>query len=196
MADRYRIIKTYLRGQKYNNILHSVIGQMSDGIWENGNIYGYWVPVEISDNNDILVDKDHYVSFAQSTYKNGFYGKSDSEVKKYFATKIKAVVNIEQKYYPNRNLRWSSTNHTILKYMHSYDYSPSYNDSYGLNKSRNNITVADCWNAYQILMMDSQRPKAKKSATPIAKRTLATPKSQYIVTNKVYENSMKLMKKR
>ena len=202
MADKYRVIKTFLRGQIYHDILDSVLGQMSDGIWENSNIYGYWVSVEISDNNDIIVSKSRYVEFCNSYYKNGFYDKSDSEVKKYFANKIKTVVNVEQKDYPKRNLRWSNTNNTPLIYIRPYEGKPQYmpyksnlgntwaTDKYG------KITVADCWNAYQILMMDSQRPKVKKSATPIANRTLNTPKSHYLVTDKVYANSMKFMKKR
>ena len=57
MQNKERIIKTNTNGKKANEILSAVIGQMSDGMFENSRYYeGYWMFCDIDDGNNICVD--------------------------------------------------------------------------------------------------------------------------------------------
>ena len=94
-----RKIKTDLEATNKNyEILDSVLGQMSDGIWENSPVVeGYWrfATIEKSDDNKIVIA----VSTIYGTnyhdnkcLKNRFADMTDDKVKAYFANKIKQIV--------------------------------------------------------------------------------------------------------
>lgn len=131
-----RIIKTNISGKKGNEILRSVVGQMSDGIWEDSSYYtGYWLFVDIDDNNNICVYDKKYCSHG----RNKFYGMSDDEVKKFFARMIKKIVFEELK---DRNIdrrkQFKLGNSLELSYMNY----------------RECVTVSDCVEAYNTLMKE------------------------------------------
>lgn len=118
-----RKIKTNLEATNKNyEILDSVLGQMSDGIWENSPVVeGYWrfATIEKSDDNKIVIA----VSTIYGTnyhdnkcLKNRFADMTDDKVKVYFANKIKQIVKMEEsilkEFYNNtsKDLSWRKDN--------------------------------------------------------------------------------------
>lgn len=102
MEKKLRIIETGLdeRNKKYNEILRSVIGQLSDGMWENCNRYnGYWTYDEATGkDNKIIVSSEPY-EYRNWTrkYINPYHKMTDKEIRKFFANKIKYLVKAELK---------------------------------------------------------------------------------------------------
>ena len=87
------------------NILGSVIGQMSDGIWENTrSMEKYWKSL------DFGVDANGYIWLED---KNGVC----ADVYDFFANKIKKIIQIEIDD-GNTHLMWSRLNGGIPHYMH------------------------------------------------------------------------------
>lgn len=116
-------IYTDLYGKENYDILASVIGQLSDGIWENSpSCNKYWR------NSDIEIDESGEVVINTASW----LFKSEEDAKKYFANKIKEIVKREQEYYPN--IDWSRMCDTILCYFHG------------------NTTVAKAYFAYDTLL--------------------------------------------
>lgn len=67
-----------------STIISSVLGQMSDGMWENTKaMEKYWKNANLN-GNTLTVNNDNSDS--------GFHQKSDTEIRIYFANKIKQVV--------------------------------------------------------------------------------------------------------
>ena len=132
-----RIVNTGLSGEKNKEILDSVIGQMSDGIWENSpGMSGYWLPVTISNNGDILIDNKSEIRDGERWIKNRYYDMSDDEVRRFFANKIK---QISQEYLNDNNLNpykgWNAESDEICDYL-----------------DRNSgVTIGDAFLAYQAL---------------------------------------------
>lgn len=131
-----RIVKG-LSGEKNKEILDSVIGQISDGIWENSpGMSGYWLPVTISNNGDILIDNESEIRDGERWIKNRYYDMSDDEVRRFFANKIK---QISQEYLNDNNLNpykgWNAESDEICNYL-----------------DRNSgVTIGDAFLAYQAL---------------------------------------------
>lgn len=135
----YRTIRTGLRGKKQSEILHSIQGQMSDGIWENSpNYERYWRAFEIQELDDgelaILVSKAPYLNVWMGSCLNPYYSKTDDQVKQFFANKVKQIVKEEIKDNGN-SFKWSPTGTTELAYL-GY---------------RETITVADAYAVYNAL---------------------------------------------
>lgn len=128
-----RRVETGLSGKKNDEILNSVIGQMSDGIWENSpRMDRYWRNVEIENSTDgvlIVVNGDKW------DYSNGFREMTDEEVKKFFANKIKQIIKIEME---DGSLKgsWARDNMEVSSYV-------GYEEE---------ITVSDCYKAYETLL--------------------------------------------
>lgn len=149
-----RKIKTNLEATNKNyEILRSVIGQMSDGIWENSpRVEGYWrfATIEKSDDNKIVIAVSTIYSYSD-IYSKNFHGNeclinrfanmTDDKVKAYFANKIKQIIKIEEstlkEYYndTSKDLSWRKDNQQKCGYM-------GYNET---------ITVADAYAAYKNL---------------------------------------------
>lgn len=140
-----RKIKTNLEATNKNyEILDSVHGQMSDGIWENSPVMeNYWVfsNIEVSDDNKIvIVVSDTYqvesVGFTRKKFaRNGFKFKTDDQVKAFFANKIKQIVAKEGSYEDAGDYSWRKDNQQKCGYM-------GYKET---------ITVADAYAAYKNL---------------------------------------------
>jgi len=127
-----RTIKTGL-SKKYKDMLDAVIGQMSDGYWENSPMMrGYWKFVTTGTSGNevtLVVDTVSGARDGDSRIENRFYGMSDDAVKKFFADKIKFLVKEEVG-------PWERDNEATTDYL-----------SYGEPRYR----VKDCYYAYEIL---------------------------------------------
>jgi hypothetical protein len=90
---------------KFSSILNSVIGQMSDGIWENTrSMEKYWKSLDYSTDpaGYIIIEDSHYVC---------------ANPVDFFANKIKQIIKIEMDD-GNRDLAWSRTCSATPFYMH------------------------------------------------------------------------------
>ena len=113
------IVKTGLSDSKAEDILNSVIGQMSDGIWENSSrMDRYWRYADIVKEGSELAIKISY----PNNYENGFKGKSENEIKKFFAQKIKQIVKEEE-------LNWDRNNEERSAYL-DYNSGATVKDAY------------------------------------------------------------------
>lgn len=148
-----RKIKTDLEATNKNcEILDSVLGQMSDGIWENSpsmNKYWQFSMIKKSADNKIVIAISEIPQLRYSYYnngkytclKNGFADMTDDKVKAYFANKIKQIIKIEEsnlkEFYNNtsKDLSWRKDNQQKCGYM-------GYKET---------ITVADAYAAYKNL---------------------------------------------
>lgn len=96
------------------DIMDSVMGQMSDGMWENSRaVEKYWRNANITKKDGTIGIK---VNTASSWANQSPYGgMSDEEIRGYFAKKIKAVVKAELE--DNQSGEWSRDNETPLQYL-------------------------------------------------------------------------------
>ena len=109
------LVATGLKGRVNYSILNNVIGQLSDGMWENSRVAEhYWPFVEIkmddSDNVIIMVHKPgsnkSYFARPNTGCNNWFVNPmknircNHSEIRKYFAKKLQALVADERRCYP------------------------------------------------------------------------------------------------
>lgn len=147
------IINTGLTDIVSEDVLNSVLGQMSDGMWENSKIMEhYWPFVEIQRVNDsvcIVIDTTYNSEDAwhpNTPYNNFFIhklNKDPEKIKQFFANKIRHIVHENAKDYNWDNKRMSKKNTHVLTYMHSY------------NKDKNGnyppITVSDAHKVYTAL---------------------------------------------
>lgn len=128
-----RVIKTGL-SKKYKDMLDAVIGQMSDGYWENTPMMrGYWKFVTTGTSGDevtLEVDEMSGARDGDRRLDNRFYGMSDDAVKKFFADKIKFLIKEEGLG------KWDRGNESETDFL-SYD--------------RPRYRVKDCYYAYEIL---------------------------------------------
>lgn len=131
MSDR--IIKTGL-SKKYKDMLDSVLGQMSDGYWENTpRMEGYWKFCDIGTaGGEITIEVDTTSGEREGVrfIENRFYRMSDDAIKKFFADKIKFLIKEEGLG------KWDRGNERETDFL-----------SYGEPRYR----VKDCYYAYEIL---------------------------------------------
>lgn len=133
-----RIIKTNVTGNIANEILSSVIGQMSDGMFEGSRYYeGFWMFVEIDSLNNICVSSKYGVNRWGKYYGNKFFNMSDNEVREFFARMIKRIVQQElrDKNIPVRG-EFKKGNKRLLEYMNY----------------REDVTIDDCVTVYDALI--------------------------------------------
>lgn len=125
------VIKTGLSDSKAQDILDSVIGQMSDGIWENSSrMNRYWKYADIIKEGSEIAIKISY----PNSYENGFKGKSENEIKKFFAQKIKQIVKEEE-------LNWDRNNEERSCYLDRHS----------------GVTVKDAYRVYDKLLGRRER---------------------------------------
>ena len=109
--------------KKRLEIVGSVIGQMSDGIWENTrSMEKYWKSlgyVQGTDGNIWLEDRNHVCS----------------NVLDFFANKIKQIVKIEAEDNPSSGIEWSRTCRATTDYLNYHE----------------TITIGDCYELYELL---------------------------------------------
>lgn len=108
-ALNVRRIPTGLYTQAAQDCLDSVIGQLSDGIWEHAlKMAKYWEFVTIvrADDGEVLINISKDMRDQYTHRENGFYYKSDFDVMNFFADKIKQIVKEEFKDSLEKKLLW------------------------------------------------------------------------------------------
>lgn len=133
-----RVIETELTSNKDYEILNSVLGQLSDGMWENSpRMNKYWLNIStefIDGKVYIIVNHQSYICHCKQSIVNPFYNMDDFNIKFWFATKIKQIVKQEEK--DNKaSSWWKRTNLRELAYL-------GYKEK---------ITVADTYKLYDFL---------------------------------------------
>ena len=114
----------------------SVIGQLSDGIWENSRgMEKYWQYADI-----IKKGSEIYISVNTENYESGYRGKSEQDIKRYFAQKVKQIVKEE-------GLEWSRDNTEISAYL----------------DRGSDVTVQDAYRVYDKLLGRIDRIKTEES---------------------------------
>ena len=122
---------------KAKEILNSVVGQMSDGIWENTPGYDrYWKNVDVTEEDgEIVIYGGTAYGSPFLDYHSSTGVKDESAVRKFMAHKIKQIVKIEAED-GNGDIIWKRDCETPLSYM-GYDET---------------ITVRDCYRVYDKLL--------------------------------------------
>lgn len=133
--------------QKDKKILEGVLGQLSDGIWENTNsMEKYWRNMTFSQDekgdvelrfNPLIADRvpkwrRGKVEYDYKYKQSGYGRMSDKETRNFLAGKIRSVYNTEKKDDPSVG-KWSEDNTNRLTYIDD------------------NITVADAYSLYKRL---------------------------------------------
>lgn len=113
------------KANKYLDILESIVGQLSDGIWENSPVRNYWENINYE-------QKDNQIYFTTNpyNYSNPFNRKNDIQIKEYLANKMKQIAKIEMQDYSSKG-KWARNNESILDYL-GYDEKVSVADVYEL----------------------------------------------------------------
>ena len=129
-------------------ILDSITGQISDGIWENSRgMEKYWKNMNFTQENGkitfVTPDKSNYFE------PNYFYGKDDKQIKDYLANKAKQIVKIEMKD-GSLSGEWDRNNQAELSYMGGH-HTP--------------VTVADVYSLYDRLKGRTPKNKAQLNTT-------------------------------
>ena len=110
-------------------VISSVIGQLSDGIWENSNgMRKYWAYADVNRNNELEVDDEKWQS--------GFRGKDEAWVRNWFANKAKQVVKIWADDWDRYDV-WQRDNQDSVGYIGGHRVK--------------DITVADVYECYDYL---------------------------------------------
>ena len=134
-----RTICTGLKGIINKEILQSVEGQLSDGIWENSSkMDGYWLfeHIDSVDGEVVICISNQYCEYRWNRVKrNLFFGMRDEDIKAWFAKKIKQIVKIDLKDNAPQ-IKWKRGEDYKLNYI-GYDY---------------DISINDCYNAYDVLL--------------------------------------------
>ena len=145
------VIPTGLKDSVSRSVLQNVIGQLSDGIWENSRIMNhYWpfVKVEMIDGQVCLVISENGFYRYTNCMPNYFFEQSKLNkdalmIKKWFADKIKAIVNQERKDYPDKGIKFNDKCDKDLCYIVHRNEDVSYN---------RDITVREAYVVYKYLM--------------------------------------------
>ena len=138
-----------LKDEKSQDVINGVVGQLSDGMWENSpGMERYWKFTDGTDGNGNIIVYDGYVSVDEYAGMNRYGTKryntkwiysafsrmDDTAVKKYFATKIKQIVKEE-------GLEWNRNNTQPCEYL---DY-------------HSGVTVRDAYRVYDRLLGRADR---------------------------------------
>ena len=84
--------------EKGVKILSHVLGQMSDGIWEESNaITGYWLCAHINSDGNLQIATTYGSPESYHKCKNPYRKMNDNAIRSYFANKIKQVVRTNLK---------------------------------------------------------------------------------------------------
>lgn len=145
MAER--IINTGIPStdNKSKEILSSVIGQLSDGIWENSpGMVKYWqnLDVDTKDNNIVIVEDTYSPFWKYSSTER------DKKVLEFFANKIKQIIKTEIDD-GNDDLEWDRNCTGVSDYL-------GYKEE---------ITVRDAYKVYDKLKGRKDRIKESKKLT-------------------------------
>ena len=148
--SNYMAIETGLTDSVSLNVLLSTLGQLSDGMWENSRVAEhYWKfadAVMVDDKVCLMIKKDmcdYHGYNCRPPIENYFRIRLHMDpvaIKKYFASKIKAVVRENAKDYPDAGIKCNAKCDVELDYMGCYDNSDTpikASDAYRVYKALN-----------------------------------------------------------
>ena len=126
-------------------VILSVLGQLSDGIWENSSAMNkYWQFADV-EGTDLVIDDEPFVyerdyssrGYKTKSIRNGFSGMTEKQIRDWFANKAKQVVKIwAEDYGKDPKAVWSRNNLDEVTYMGHH---------------RMDVTVADVYECYDFL---------------------------------------------
>lgn len=133
------VIFTGLIDSVSKSVLENVIGQLSDGMWENSSaMTHYWPFVEIEMRNGqvcfVITKKDESYCWTYNGYGHNYFvnpmkmNKDVRKIKTWFADKIKAIVNEYRKNYPNKEIKFNAKCDKGIGYMYYHNEDGSYRD--------------------------------------------------------------------
>ena len=103
-----------------SGMLNSIIGQMSDGIWENTpSMNGYWMFANELSPGVLGLSTDWYGNRSYGNTSNPYREMSDDEVRRYYANKAKYIAQLwmnDNNINPYRN--WGPDNEEECDYFH------------------------------------------------------------------------------
>lgn len=132
-----RTINTDFYGDRAYEILASVAGQLSDGMWENSRGYDkYWTNFSVkrlADNRVVFeVNKNSYTKWCKRYIDNPFVRMSDAEFLNWYAGKLKAVIRSEANDENWTKGWWNRSNTEMTSAYLSYDLDVTVADIYAV----------------------------------------------------------------
>lgn len=129
-----RKIKTNTFSKKAKEMLRSVIGQMSDGTWENSkSMEKYWMFATIEraldGENIIEIGVETGRMYCHRYVNNGFSKMTDDQIREFFAKKIKQIAKIELKD-NDKTTEWKRNNTEFKSCYLNYNEDISIADAY------------------------------------------------------------------
>ncbi len=140
----YTLVSTGLSDAKAEDVLNSVIGQMSDGIWENtSQMDRYWKNLEI-----VKKDGELYIQANTDSYSSGFKGYTEDEIRKFVANKVKQIAKMYIEDYKGsaKDLAWDRNCTVKCDYL---DY-------------HSGATIQDAYRVYDKLLGRKDRIKTEE----------------------------------
>jgi len=137
LKESGQTLATPLEGDTDNSVISSVMGQLSDGIWENSPaMESYWRMCEPfkADDGKIYMKVSKKLDYVDYTdhrgvrhWKNNKYANlTNAGVRDFWGKKVKQVVDTERRdskhssiFKGNEDYSWRPDNNTRLQYMHS-----------------------------------------------------------------------------
>ena len=144
-------------------ILDSITGQLSDGIWENSpNMDRYWKNIDFSSKDGKIVANvpigyyadDAFRDYGLNPKSNPYSNMDDERVRRYLADKAKQIVKQNIKDYPQLG-KWDRNNNNTVDYMGGHN--------------TEGITVADVYSFY-----DRVKGRPGKNYNTYGKTSVAT----------------------
>lgn len=141
------VIDTGLSDPQAIDVIHGVLGQLSDGIWENSPaMEKYWKCLH-ADGGKITFFTDYYKKYSYDRYgghywtePSPFRGKSEQQLKQWFATKVKQVAKQFESDYGSVG-KWDRNNTNECDYLNYHS----------------GATVQDAYRVYDTLLGRKQR---------------------------------------
>lgn len=121
---------------KVNDILNSVLSQMSDGMWENSHyMRSYWEFIDFTEDGNIHLCDDSYCYAYNYLINNKFHEMSDKEVKRFFARKIRTIVR--------ENLKNDYVQGIRDKYYELWHFDPTYRCVYKHDPNNDTLKIIE-----------------------------------------------------
>ena len=123
---------------KAEEIFDSILGQISDGMWENSPGQDKYWRFATTVGPNLEIDRGSIHDYSGRYIESGFGDKSDEEVLKFFGNRLKTIC---QEFLHDNNMNpyrnWNEDNEEICDYIDRHE--------------GNDVTVGDCYKAFRFL---------------------------------------------